>query len=58
VDDFLHAFLTMIPAVNRFFDVVLVMAEQSELRVNRLGLLQRIVRLAGGVAEMSRLEGF
>ncbi|RPI26797.1 MAG: glycine--tRNA ligase subunit beta, partial [Chloroflexota bacterium] len=58
VNDFLNAFLPMIPAVNRFFDDVLVMAEDPRLRSNRLGLLQRIAALAHGVADMSRLEGF
>ncbi|HSF81850.1 MAG TPA: glycine--tRNA ligase subunit beta [Anaerolineales bacterium] len=58
VDDFLKAFLAMIPAVNLFFDKVLVMADDQALRENRLGLLQRIGALADGVAEMSRLEGF
>ncbi len=58
VDDFLNAFLPMIPAINRFFDQVLVMAEDERLRRNRLGLLQRIAALAEGVADMSRLEGF
>ena len=58
VDDFLNAFLPMIPAVDRFFDKVLVMAEDQRLRENRLGLLQRIAALAEGVAEMSKLEGF
>ncbi len=58
VDDFLNAFTPMIPAINQFFDEVLVMTEDEGLRNNRLGLLQRIVALAGGVADMSRLEGF
>lgn len=58
VDDFLEVFLPMMPAVNRFFDEVLVMAEQPELRANRLGLLQQVVALAEGVADFSRLEGF
>jgi glycyl-tRNA synthetase len=58
VDDLLNAFLPMIPAINRFFDDVLVMAEDEKLRFNRLGLLQRIAALADGVADLSRLEGF
>ncbi|MCL4562363.1 MAG: glycine--tRNA ligase subunit beta, partial [Chloroflexi bacterium] len=57
-DDFLNAFLPMIPAINRFFDKVLVMDEDAALRANRLGLLQRIAGLADGVADMSQLEGF
>jgi glycyl-tRNA synthetase len=58
VDDFLNAFLPMIPAIDRFFEIVLVMTEEERLRQNRLGLLQRIARLADGVADLSKLEGF
>jgi glycyl-tRNA synthetase beta subunit len=58
VDGFLNAFLPMIPAINLFFDKVLVMAEDQRLRQNRLGLLQRIAALASGVADMAKLEGF
>jgi glycyl-tRNA synthetase len=58
VDDFLNAFLPMMPAINRFFDLVLVMADEESLRQNRLGLLQRIAALAHGVADLSKLEGF
>ena len=58
VDSFLNAFLPMLPAVNRFFDEVLVMAEDATLRQNRLALLQRIVALGDGIADMSKLEGF
>jgi glycyl-tRNA synthetase len=57
-DSFLNAFLPMVPVVNRFFDEVLVMAEDTALRQNRLALLQRIVALGNGVADMSKLEGF
>ncbi|OGO26967.1 MAG: glycine--tRNA ligase subunit beta, partial [Chloroflexi bacterium RBG_16_54_11] len=49
---FLTAFLPMLPAVNRFFDQVLVMSEDASLRQNRLALLQRIVDLGSGVADM------
>jgi glycyl-tRNA synthetase len=58
VDDFLNAFVPMIPAVNDFFDKVLVMAEAKPVRENRLGLLQRIASLADGIADLSKLEGF
>ena len=57
-DNFLNAFLPMLPAVNTYFDEVLVMAEDVKLRQNRLALLQRIVALADGIADMSKLEGF
>ena len=57
-DSFLTAFLPMTPQVNRFFDEVLVMIEDASLRQNRLALLQRIVALGNGIADMSKLEGF
>ena len=58
VNSFLVAFLPMIPAVNRFFDEVLVMTDEAILRQNRLALLQRIVALGSEIADMSKLEGF
>jgi glycyl-tRNA synthetase len=58
IDDFLTVFLPLIPTINRFFDTVLVMADDLRLRQNRLGLLQRIADLASGVADMTQLEGF
>lgn len=58
VDDFLNAFTPIIAPIDRFFDDVLVMADDEDLRRNRLGLLQRIAALADGVVDMSRLEGF
>jgi glycyl-tRNA synthetase beta subunit len=54
----LNAFSPMIPAVNRFFDEVLVMVEEKDLRQTRLALLQRIAALSDGVADFSCLEGF
>ena len=58
VEDFLQAFLPLIPYINSFFDKVLVMTEDETVRLNRLGLVQSIAALADGVADMSRLEGF
>jgi glycyl-tRNA synthetase len=57
-NDFLSAFLPMIPAIDQFFDDVLVMVDDDRVRNNRLRLLQRITALAEGVADMSMLEGF
>jgi glycyl-tRNA synthetase beta subunit len=57
-DDFLHAFLPMIPAVDHFFEAVLVMVENERVRLNRLALMARIAALADGVADLARLEGF
>ena len=58
LDDNLNAFLPMIPAVNAFFESVLVMSDDARVRGNRLGMLQRIAALTAGVADLSRLEGF
>jgi glycyl-tRNA synthetase len=58
VDDFLSALHPLVPAITRFFEDVLVMAEDQGLQANRLALLQRIAGLAAGVADLSRLEGF
>ncbi|MFU8770886.1 MAG: glycine--tRNA ligase subunit beta, partial [Anaerolineales bacterium] len=58
VDDFLNTFMPLIAVINIFFDDVLVMIDETDLRENRLGMLQRISRLAEGVVEMSKLEGF
>ncbi len=58
VDGMLEAFLPVIPVINRFFEKVLVMADNPAVRANRLGLLQRVSALGTGVADFSRLEGF
>ncbi len=58
VDEFMERFLPLVPVIDEFFDNVLVMAEDKQLRENRLALLQQVVRLADGVADLSKLEGF
>jgi glycyl-tRNA synthetase beta subunit len=57
-DDVLGAFEPMIPAVDRFFEAVLVMVEDEAVRLNRLALMGRIAALAEGVADLAKLEGF
>jgi glycyl-tRNA synthetase len=58
IDAFLDAFLPMVPVINRFFDEVLVMAEDDDVRENRLALCQRVASLSDGVVDLSCLEGF
>jgi glycyl-tRNA synthetase len=58
VSGLLSVFEPMVPAINAFFDAVLVMSENAAEKSNRLGLLQRIAALADGVADLSKLEGF
>jgi glycyl-tRNA synthetase len=58
IDEFMQAFLPLIPAIEAFFDEVLVMAEDEAIKRNRLGVLQRVARLAEGRADLSELDGF
>ncbi len=58
VEDMLNAFQPMVPTITRFFDEVLVMAEDASIRANRLALVQQVVAMADGVCDFSRLEGF
>jgi glycyl-tRNA synthetase beta subunit len=48
----------MVPAINKFFDNVLVMDKDDAMKKNRLGLIQRIAALSDGIADLSHLEGF
>ena len=45
------------PAVDKFFDDVMVMADDAAVRRNRLELLARLHRLFLTVADLSRLQG-
>jgi glycyl-tRNA synthetase beta chain len=45
------------PAVDAFFDQVMVMDENPQLRANRLSLLAQLRGLFAGVADLSRLPG-
>jgi glycyl-tRNA synthetase len=58
VDQFLNIVVKLIPSINAFFDKVLVMAEDEQVRQNRLALVGQIARLSNGIADLSRLEGF
>ena len=47
---------TLEPAVARFFDDVLVMAEEPAVRANRLGLLRRVAALFADVADFRKIQ--
>ena len=53
----MHRLAALRPTVDQFFDSVLVMAEEPDLRANRLALLRRIRELFLRVADLSRLPG-
>jgi glycyl-tRNA synthetase beta chain len=48
---------TLRPPVDRFFDKVLVMAENREVRQNRLRLLKKLDELFSGIAHFAEIEG-
>ena len=56
-EDRLRALAALRAPVDRFFDDVLVMAEDAKVRANRLGLLQQTVSLFYRIADISKLGG-
>jgi glycyl-tRNA synthetase beta chain len=47
---------TLEPAVAKFFDDVLVMAEEPALRANRLGLMRRVAALFADLADFRKIQ--
>ncbi len=58
VDEFLGSVEKLIPAINTFFDKILVMAEDPAVKQNRLALVAQVANLSAGIADLSKLEGF
>ena len=58
VDAFLAAFVPVVPVIQRYFEQVMVHADDQAVRENRLGLLQAVAGLAVGRADLSQLAGF
>ena len=61
VDEFLIAFLPLVEIIDQYFareSGVMVMADDPSIRQNRLAQLQHIARLADGIVDLGRLEGF
>ncbi|HBI56995.1 MAG TPA: glycine--tRNA ligase subunit beta, partial [Firmicutes bacterium] len=57
-DDYAAAFQVMAdlrPAVDAFFDALMVMAEDPEIRRTRLALLAAVVALMDGIADLSKI---
>ncbi len=52
----LRAVASLGPAVDRFFEEVLVMAEDPALRANRLALVRRVGDLFGDVADFRKIQ--
>ncbi len=58
VNEVLSVVETLVPAINNFFDNVLVMDEDDAVKENRLALVGKIASLTDGIADLSHLEGF
>ncbi len=58
INDFLETVVALIPAINAFFDRVLVMAEDESVKTNRLSLVGQVANLSNGIVDLSKLEGF
>ena len=58
VDELVRSLRALVPPITDFFDKVLVMDEDKAKRANRLALVRRVVELADGIADFSKLEGF
>ncbi len=54
----LNALAALAPAINAFFDAVLVMADDPAVRANRLALAGRVAALPAPFADLSQIEGF
>jgi len=52
----LRAMASLKPSVDRFFDEVLVMAEDAALRTNRLALMKRVSDLFADVADFRKIQ--
>ena len=58
VDALMQAFEPLVPAIQAFFDQVLVNTQDQALRQARIGLLQAISAMQSGRADLSQLSGF
>jgi glycyl-tRNA synthetase len=57
-DAVLTALARLAPVIHRFFEGVLVMAEDPAVRASRLALAGAVAALPGAVADLALLEGF
>src|SRR5512137_2116660 len=52
----LRSVATLKPAIDTFFDEVMVMAEDPGVRANRLGLMRRVAALFADVADFRKIQ--
>jgi glycyl-tRNA synthetase len=49
---------TLRPVIDAFFDKVFVMADDENVRGNRLALLKKVADLPNGIADLTQVQGF
>ena len=52
----LRSVASLKPSIDRFFEQVLVMADDPAVRANRLGLMKRVSDLFGDVADFRKIQ--
>ena len=52
------ALQSLVAPINTFFEKVLVMAEDPDLRHARLALVQHLAALPDGIADLAQMQGF
>ncbi len=58
MDTLLAVLRELQPVIHAFFENILVMADDPNLRAARLALVQRVADLPRGLADLSKLQGF
>ena len=58
IEEFLTALTPLIPAIASFFDKALVRHDDRSIRQTRQAVLQHIGRLADGIVDLTKVEGF
>jgi glycyl-tRNA synthetase beta chain len=53
----LQALADLRQPIDRFFEEVRVMADDADVKQNRLAMLQQLKELFGGIADISELAG-
>ena len=57
-NDLLAQLHTLRPVIDAYFDKVFVMADDENVRANRLALLKKIADLTNRIVDLSQVQGF
>ena len=54
--DYFEKLFTLVPTIDKYFDTVIVMDEDKNVRDNRIGQLTCIMNLFGKIASLNKLD--